>query len=157
MSYGNKNKYDANGTMIFFSPRSKDRDKKKVSPYFAISRIVDGKIKQTDETATEVGGKLFKISLKNRVYEGVENKEATLYLKDDKANEVAGYKGYSSEIYLTSSGDIGKDDLSRIMKSWIGSVGHKNTIIQRGDYSNAHWKNMGIAILNNHVCAWFGE
>lgn len=79
-------KYQNSGNLIFLSPRSTklvDGKQVKIEPHFEISRIgEDGKIKQTDQTATEITGDLIKIELKERIFKDVPTKHAILYIKD---------------------------------------------------------------------------
>lgn len=76
-----------NGPLIFLNPRSKNSEGEKVSPYFEVAKVIDGKIQKTDETATNVQGNLIKIEFKEREFKGTVNKHVVLYLRDNSANE----------------------------------------------------------------------
>lgn len=89
MSYGNNSKYEGNGTLIFFSPTQKNPDGSttKVSPYFKISKLINGTFEKSEETATYVSGDLFKVDVKERIIKDISNKAANVYLREKESNE----------------------------------------------------------------------
>jgi hypothetical protein len=87
MSYGNGVQFDK-ANPVFFNYCTKDKDGNKVSPFFQISKLINGKVEKTDETCTNLRGDLVKILVEDVEFKGVPGKRATLYLKDDSAKEL---------------------------------------------------------------------
>jgi hypothetical protein len=82
------------GPLVFLTPRSKDKEKKKLDkPYFSVARVdAEGHIQQTEEQPTSVSGDLVSIDIKVRKFRtpaGVEEErdEVSLYLRDAEQNE----------------------------------------------------------------------
>jgi hypothetical protein len=88
MAYGNGSKFERNDNIFFFSQKSKDKDGKKVAPFFEISRPNGDKIEKLEETATEVGGTLIKVKVEEGEWQGSKTFSAKLYLKDESRKEL---------------------------------------------------------------------
>lgn len=68
--------------LIILKVVDKDKDKKKVSPYFSVSRKVDGKYALQSEQYNRVSGTLSKIDIKEQEWNGEKYNTVALYLKD---------------------------------------------------------------------------
>lgn len=87
MALGNKYNND-NSKLLILKPRTQNRDKEKVEPYFEVSsKNEEGKwVEVAREPAVE--GNLNRIEIKESEYEGQKLYNVSLYLKDSKANEL---------------------------------------------------------------------
>jgi hypothetical protein len=85
MALGNNTGFGNSGSLLFLSPRSKDKDKKDVPPHFVVGRSVDGKIVDDADTVTQVSGDLFRIEFKEREFNGETFEEPVLYLRGKSA------------------------------------------------------------------------
>ena len=80
-----------------------------------------------------------------------------------KPSEITNYDGYGFEISFTTSKYIdGKkvDDIvsaNESLNGWKSSVGHNNVILNKDIWSDVEWKAIGIGIIGNYSCVWFGE
>lgn len=86
MALGN-NEFKSSGTLVFLTPRKKNKAGEEVKPYFSVARLVNEKIEQSEETFTNVSGDLVRLDVKEKVFNDNPMKEAILYLRDSQANE----------------------------------------------------------------------
>lgn len=103
------------GALIFLSPRSKDKDKKKVKPHFTVGRVVEDKIVDDKETVNNVGGDLIKLDFKEHTYNDKVIEDAVFYIRDNVAEEtyrlpitfsIAGRGFFNSLAALKDSGNF---------------------------------------------------
>lgn len=79
MALGNNN--NNNATLFILKVVEKDEEKKKVSPFFSVSRKVDGKY-QKESQVTRVSGNLYRIDVRNEEYQGTPYITVNLFLRD---------------------------------------------------------------------------
>lgn len=70
------------GTLYILKIVDKDKDKKKVSPYFSITKKVDGKWLLQEDKVNRVSGNLSKIEIKEQEWKGDKYNTVSLYLRD---------------------------------------------------------------------------
>lgn len=91
MALGNGSSFNDNSDLIFLSPRSQDKDGKKVKPHFSVGRKgADGKIESVESDNSQVSGDLTRLEIKERTFNGSTTKKVYLYLKDRKAADGKG-------------------------------------------------------------------
>lgn len=71
----------------------------------------------------------------------------------NKAYEITKYDGQAAEIWA------GQGDYNAIktLGLWTRSKGHKNTIINKGCWSNTKWTGCGISIYNGQASIFLGD
>lgn len=70
------------GTLFILKVVEKDEQKKKVEPYFSITKKVDGKWEKQKETVTRVSGNLKRIELEEKEWQGDKYHVVALYIED---------------------------------------------------------------------------
>lgn len=81
MALGN-NSGKGSTPLIVLKVVDKDKDKKKISPHFSVSRKVDGKYAVQAEQYNRVSGTLSRIDIKEQEWKGDKYNTISLYLKD---------------------------------------------------------------------------
>jgi len=72
----------------------------------------------------------------------------------DKPKEIAGYKSHGYEIVFWHSDEAKADEA---LQGWKKSPGHKQIIVNSGQWQKVTWKAVGIGIYQQYAVAWFGE
>lgn len=77
----------------------------------------------------------------------------------DKPRELTTYRGDGYEIafYSTFPYDSPTGFPDDALAGWKSSRGHNDLIVNRGKWTTAGWKAMGIGIFNGFAVVWFGE
>lgn len=82
------NGFGASGPMIYLNPRSKDVHGNKTPPHFTIARKNEnGEIERTNESCTNVTGRLLRPRLYTRTWNEQEVKAVSLFIRDDATAE----------------------------------------------------------------------
>ncbi len=74
---------------------------------------------------------------------------------ENKPYEITGYDGAGYEVYYWDSNNHPKP--KEIMEGWIRSIGHRNTLINKGCYKDTNWLYCGVSIYKGHACIWVGD
>ncbi len=70
-----------------------------------------------------------------------------------KAKEITNYNGIAAEVWA------GTGDYKPMvwLKAWSTSTGHKNTILQKGNWDDSNWTGVGVSIYNGMAVMEFGN
>jgi uncharacterized protein YkwD len=76
----------------------------------------------------------------------------------NKPRELTSYKGDGFEIayFTTAVFESPSAYAKEILRSWKGSPGHNEIIINEGKWDNMDWKAMGVGIWQGYATVWFG-
>lgn len=74
----------------------------------------------------------------------------------DKPREITrgAYAGNGYEIAYETSGRVTPE---AALEGWKASSGHIGVVLNRGIWSSAHWRSMGVAVSTHYAVVWFGE
>jgi hypothetical protein len=77
----------------------------------------------------------------------------------DKPRELTSYTGDGYEIAFYSNHDYtsDRDFALDALEGWKSSRGHHDLIINRGKWTTANWKAMGVGVFDGYAVIWFGE
>lgn len=80
-----------------------------------------------------------------------ENKKQSVW---DKPSELTLYPAKGYEIVYWENSDLTPDSVFAV---WTSEEFYKNYLLNKGKWEGQEWKAVGVAILGNYACAWFGN
>jgi hypothetical protein len=79
-----------------------------------------------------------------------ENKKQSVW---DKPKEITKYPSKAYEMIYWENVELTPDS---VMAVWLSEEHYRNYLLNQGKWSEYTWKSVGVAILGNYACAWFG-
>ena len=74
----------------------------------------------------------------------------------EKGREIAGYPVRTYEIAQEGE-PLSSYSLREVMQGWAESRGHRETMLNEGQFGGRSWKSCGVAINDRYAVMWFGD
>jgi hypothetical protein len=71
----------------------------------------------------------------------------------DKPREITKYPSRAFEIIYWENADLTPDS---VISVWTSEQHYLNFLLNQGKWQDQQWKAIGVAVLGNYACAWFG-